>query len=51
MLLVLEGVLDTELKDGRRFVLSAGMSYIVSDDGDAPHRSRTKDGAVVFIVD
>jgi hypothetical protein len=51
ILLVLDGVLETELKDGRRFTLSAGMSYIVSDDGDAPHRSRTSEGAVVFIVD
>jgi hypothetical protein len=51
ILLVLEGVLETELKDGRKVRLSPGMSYIVSDDGDAPHRSSTTEGAVAFIVD
>jgi len=51
ILYVLEGVLDTELKDGRRFTLTAGMSYKVSDHGDAAHRSSTRDGARLFIVD
>mgnify|MGYP001029219324 CR=1 FL=1 len=51
ILYVLEGVLDTELKDGRRFTLTAGMSYQVSDHGDAAHRSSTRDGARLFIVD
>lgn len=51
VLLVLEGELDTELKDGRTFRLTAGMSYQVSDFGDAPHRSSTKTGAKLFIVD
>jgi hypothetical protein len=45
------GVLETELQDGRRFVLTEGMSYIVSDAGDFPHRSRSADGAIAFIVD
>ena len=31
VLYVLEGELHTELKDGRRFVLTPGMSYQVSD--------------------
>ena len=48
---VLEGVLDTELRDGRRFRLLPGMSYQVSDFGDAAHRSSTKTGAKLFIVD
>jgi hypothetical protein len=51
VLYVLEGDLETELKDGRRFVLKPGMSYQVSDFGDAPHRSATKTGVKLFIVD
>ena len=51
VLYVLEGELDTELRDGRRFKLKAGMSYQVSDFGDAAHRSSTKTGAKLFIVD
>ncbi len=51
ILYVVEGELDTELKDGRRFKLVAGMSYQVSDFGDAPHRSSTRTGAKLFIVD
>lgn len=51
ILYVLEGELDTELKDGRIVRLTPGMSYQVSDFGDAPHRSRTETGAKLFIVD
>ena len=51
VLYVLAGALDCELKDGRRFTLRAGMSYQVSDDGDAAHRSSTSTGATLFIVD
>ncbi|WP_315778311.1 MULTISPECIES: DHCW motif cupin fold protein [unclassified Bradyrhizobium] len=51
ILLVTEGELESELKDGRRFTLSAGMSYQVSDFGDAAHRSFTPKGAKLFIVD
>lgn len=51
VLLVLEGELETELRDGRRFRLTAGMSYQVSDFGDAAHRSSTSVGARLFIVD
>ncbi|MDQ1080794.1 DHCW motif cupin fold protein [Pseudoroseomonas cervicalis] len=51
VLFVLEGVLETELKDGRRFTLRPGMSYQVSDFGDAAHRSSTATGAKLFIVD
>ncbi|WP_266183218.1 DHCW motif cupin fold protein [Dyella humicola] len=50
-LYVLEGELHTELKDGRRFVLTPGMSYQVSGYGDAAHRSSTATGAKLFIVD
>jgi quercetin dioxygenase-like cupin family protein len=51
ILLVLEGELESELRDGRKFTLSAGMSYQVSDFGDAAHRSYTPKGAKLFIVD
>jgi quercetin dioxygenase-like cupin family protein len=51
ILYVFEGELDTELKDGRTFKLMPGMSYQVSDFGDAPHRSSTKTGAKLFVVD
>ena len=51
VLYVLEGELISELKDGRTFRLSPGMSYQVSDLGDAPHRSTTTNGAKLFIVD
>ena len=50
VLLVLEGELITELKDGRRFILSPGMSYQVGSDAE-PHRSSTTIGAKLFIVD
>lgn len=51
VLYVLEGEVTSKLRDGRRFLLTAGMSYVVSDHGDAAHRSDTERGAVLFIVD
>ena len=51
VLYVVAGELVTELKDGRRFTLTPGMSYQVSDNGDVPHRSVTETGATLFIVD
>lgn len=50
MLLCLEGQLDTELSDGRKFILTPGMSYQVADNVE-PHRSSTAIGAKLFIVD
>jgi hypothetical protein len=50
VLLCLEGELHTELGDGRTFVLTQGMSYQVAD-GAEPHRSSTRVGAKLFIVD
>jgi hypothetical protein len=50
ILLCLEGELHTELADGREFILKAGMSYQVADDAE-PHRSYTKTGVKLFIVD
>jgi hypothetical protein len=46
----LKGEMTTELKDGRSFTLSEGMSYQVGDDSDA-HRSWSKNGVHLFIVD
>lgn len=51
VLYVLEGELETELRDGRTFKLTAGMSYQVSDFGDEAHRSSTNTGVKLFIVD
>lgn len=50
ILLCLAGDLETELADGRRVKLSAGMSYQVADDTEA-HRSSSPGGATLFIVD
>lgn len=50
ILLVLDGELITELKDGRVFTLTAGMSYQVSSSAE-PHRSSSSAGARLFIVD
>ena len=50
ILLCLEGELETTLADGRVMLLRAGMSYQVADNAEA-HRSATKTGAKLFIVD
>ena len=50
VLLVLDGELVTELKDGRVVRLTSGMSYQVAND-DMSHRSSTSTGARLFIVD
>lgn len=47
---VLEGILITELQDGRSFTTHAGSTYVVQD-GDSPHRSHTHGGAKMFVVD
>ena len=49
-LLCLEGELETELADGRRFTLRPGMSYQVAD-GAEPHRSFTRTGAKLYVID
>ncbi|HEU5137913.1 MAG TPA: DHCW motif cupin fold protein [Steroidobacteraceae bacterium] len=49
-LFCLEGELETELADGRRFTLRPGMSYHVAD-GAEPHRSSTRMGARLYVVD
>jgi quercetin dioxygenase-like cupin family protein len=45
-----EGEMETELKDGRKFILSKGMMYTVGDNSDA-HRTSTTNGCTLFIVD
>jgi quercetin dioxygenase-like cupin family protein len=50
ILYCLRGELITELSDGSMHRLTAGMSYQVSDEMSR-HRSRTENGAVLFIVD
>ena len=50
ILFCLEGKLQTELQDGRKFTLKPGMSYQVSDLAE-PHRSCTQQGAKLFVVD
>lgn len=49
-MLCLEGELETELADGRRYRLTPGMSYHVAD-GAEPHRSLTRTGAKLYCVD
>jgi len=50
ILLCLDGELETQLADGRKFVLKPGVSYQVADQAE-PHRSSTRLGAKLFIVD
>lgn len=50
ILFCLQGEMTTELRDGRVIELYKGMSYQVEEDA-FPHRSFTKSGAVLFIVD
>jgi quercetin dioxygenase-like cupin family protein len=49
VLFVLEGELETTLADGSTFMLYPGNGYLVADDV-APHRTATKTGAKLFIV-
>ena len=50
VILCLEGELETEIADGRRFTLGAGQSY-QAPDGKPGHRSSTRTGVRLFIVD
>jgi hypothetical protein len=50
ILLCLVGQLETQLQDGRKFILTPGMSYQVADNTEL-HRSYTAVGAKLFIVD
>jgi hypothetical protein len=46
----MEGEMITELDDGRKMPLSAGMTYIVGDNCEA-HRTFSERGCVLFVVD
>lgn len=46
----LEGEFISELKDGKEFLLTKGMTYVVSDDLSL-HRSTTKNGVKLLIID
>lgn len=50
IILCLEGELHTELDDGRKFVLTPGMTHQVADNAGA-HRTVTAVGAKLFVVD
>jgi quercetin dioxygenase-like cupin family protein len=50
VLFCMGGELETTLEDGRKFVLTAGMSYQAGDNAES-HQSYTKTGAELFIVD
>lgn len=50
ILFCLEGELVTELRSGEHVTLTKNMSYQVTDKVSS-HRSRTKTGAKLFIVD
>jgi quercetin dioxygenase-like cupin family protein len=46
----LEGELETTLPNGQTFITTPGKSYQVAD-GESSHRSSSKTGAKLFIVD
>jgi hypothetical protein len=48
---VLEGDHIIRLKDGRKHVLTAGMSFQTADNEGNPHLAMSKNGGKVFIVD
>lgn len=48
---ILKGQMVSELKDGSRTSLKAGMTYLMADDPENPHRSFTRTGVTLFIVD
>lgn len=50
VIIVIEGQLIIEHKGGSIHSLHAGMVYMVGDDSRS-HKAKSKNGAVVFIVD
>ena len=46
----LEGELQIELEDARKFILTPGMSFQVADNAER-HRNYTAHGAKFFVVD
>jgi len=48
---ILKGEMVSEMKDGTKSFLKAGMTYMMSDDETNPHRTYMKKGVSSFIVD
>ena len=48
---ILSGEMVSELKDGSKTFMKAGMTYFMSDDPENPHRSFTEKGVKLFIAD
>jgi hypothetical protein len=46
----LKGEFVSELQNGKQFILSKGMTYVVSDELSS-HRSITKNGVKLMIID
>jgi hypothetical protein len=46
----LEGEFESEMEDGQLFILTKGMTYVVSDNLSS-HRSISRDGVKLLIVD
>ncbi len=46
----LEGDFVSELKDGTKYILTKGMSYVVSDELSS-HRSVKENGVKLLIID
>lgn len=46
----IEGAFISELSNGEKFILSKGMTYVVTDDLSS-HRSTTVDGVKLLIID
>ncbi len=46
----LEGEFVSEMKDGEKFILTEGMTYVVSDELSS-HRSVTENGVKLLIID
>lgn len=46
----LDGEFISELEDGNEFLLTKGMTYVVSDNLSS-HRSKTKNGVRLLIID
>ena len=51
VLFVMEGSIISELEDGSKEELTAGMGYVAEDDEHNRHRSFSPNGAKLFIVD
>ncbi|MEO6132180.1 MAG: DHCW motif cupin fold protein [Saprospiraceae bacterium] len=46
----LQGNFESEMENGEKYYLTAGMTYVVSDEMSS-HRSNTKNGTTLLIID